>query len=83
MADDGEGMENACPEAERDRRTITRADARAIAIALLKEATEQLYSATGRGIISTFKTLFWPIVIAGILYVVALSGKPFAIGHTQ
>ncbi|WP_156428088.1 hypothetical protein [Novosphingobium sp. FSW06-99] len=72
------------PKADlRGMRTITQADARAIAVALLKEATEQIYSATGRGIWSTFKTLFWPIAIGALLYFMVLTGRPLAMGPTK
>lgn len=56
-------------------RTISDDDAKAIASALLAEATRQMVMATGRGVWSSFKALLFPLLIAALIYLWAWQGK--------
>ena len=63
-------------------RTISDADARAIAKALFAEATKQILLATGRGVWSTIKVAAFPALIALIIWWQAIQGRASAINHT-
>jgi hypothetical protein len=56
-------------------RTISDADARAIAKALFAEATKQILMATGRGVWSTLKVAIFPIILALIIWWASLQGR--------
>lgn len=60
-------------------RTITDADAKAIAQALLGEASRQVLLATGRGVWSTLKVTFFPLLIAFVVWWLANQGKPIVL----
>ncbi|WP_298164601.1 hypothetical protein [Novosphingobium sp.] len=55
-------------------RTITDEDAKAIAAALLTEATKQVLMATGRGVWSTIKALVFPLLIGVVIWWAATKG---------
>lgn len=55
-------------------RTITDDDAKAIAAALLAEATKQVVMATGRGVWSTIKALVFPLLIGLVIWWAATKG---------
>lgn len=57
-------------------RTISDSDARAIAKALVAEASKQVLMATGRGVWTTAKTMFFPILIGVLAWWLATQGKP-------
>ena len=56
-------------------RTISDADARAIAKALFAEATRQILMATGRGVWSTVKVAFFPLLMAALIWWLAWQGR--------
>jgi len=58
-----------------EARTISDADAKAIAHALMAEATKQVIEATGRGVWSTIKALFFPVLLALVVWWLATHGK--------
>lgn len=58
-----------------EARTISDADAKAIARALMAEATKQVIEATGRGVWSTIKALLFPMLLALIVWWLATQGK--------
>ena len=62
-------------------RTISDADARAIAKALFAEATKQILIATGRGVWSTLKAAFFPLLLAVIILWLTLQGRVVVPGH--
>ncbi len=62
------------PSHEDAVRTITDQDAKAIAAALLAEATKQVVMATGRGVWSTLKVLIFPLIIGLVLWMAATKG---------
>lgn len=66
--------EPATPHGEDHVRTITDEDAKAIASALLAEATKQVVMATGRGVWSTIKALVFPVAIAIVIWWAASKG---------
>lgn len=55
-------------------RTISDEDAKAIAAALLAEATKQVVMATGRGVWSTIKALVFPLLIGIVIWWAASKG---------
>lgn len=55
-------------------RTISDEDAKAIAAALLAEATKQVLMATGRGVWSTIKALVFPVLIGIVIWWAASKG---------
>lgn len=65
--------EDQAPQDERVR-TITDEDAKAIAAALLAEATKQVVMATGRGVWSTLKALIFPLLIGIVIWWAATKG---------
>ena len=68
-------MEDAdAPAHEEHVRTITNEDAKAIAAALLAEATKQVVMATGRGVWTTIKALIFPLIIGLVLWFAATKG---------
>jgi hypothetical protein len=58
-----------------EARTISDADAKAIAHALMAEATKQVIEATGRGVWSTIKALLFPLLLALVVWWLATQGK--------
>lgn len=60
-------------------RTISDDDARAIAKALFAEASKQILMATGRGVWATLKTMAFPVMLAAILWWLAVQGKPIVV----
>lgn len=62
-------------------RTISDDDARAIAKALFAEATKQILLATGRGVWSTIKVATFPLVMALIIWWLAMQGRVIIPGH--
>lgn len=58
-----------------DGRTISDDDAKAIASALLAEATRQVVIATGQGVWSSFKALAFPLLIGLLIYFWVWQGK--------
>ena len=62
------------PPHDQNMRTITDEDAKAIAAALLAEATKQVVMATGRGVWSTIKALVFPVLIAIVIWWAASKG---------
>lgn len=66
-------------EPDPDGRTISDADARAIAKALFAEASKQVLLATGRGVLSSLKTMFFPLLIGVVLWWLAMQGKPIVL----
>lgn len=66
-------------ETETEARTISDADAKAIARALMAEATKQVLMATGRGVWTTLKALFFPLLIGVVLWWLSTQGKPIEV----
>ena len=64
-------------------RTISDADARAIAKALFAEATKQILLATGRGVWSTLKVAIFPMILALIIWWLTMQGRVVVPGHTN
>lgn len=62
------------PEPADSKRTITNDDAKAIAAALLAEATKQVVMATGRGVWTTIKALAFPLLIGLVIWWAASKG---------
>ena len=62
-------------DSEAPGRTISDADARAIAKALFAEATKQILMATGRGVWSTVKVAVFPLLMAMIIWWLTIQGK--------
>ena len=60
---------------ELHHRTISDDDAKAIASALLNEATRQIVMATGRGVLASFKALVFPLLIGVLIYFWVWQGK--------
>ena len=58
-----------------EARTISDADAKAIARALMTEATKEVIEATGRGVWSTIKALLFPLLIALVVWWLSTQGK--------
>ena len=56
-------------------RTVSDADARAIAKALMAEATKQVLLATGRGVWSTIKVACFPLILGMLIWWMALQGR--------
>ena len=62
-------------------RTISDADARVIAKALMAEATKQVLLATGRGVWSTIKVACFPLILALLIWWLALQGRVIVPNH--
>lgn len=60
---------------ELHHRTISDDDAKAIASALLAEATRQVVMATGRGVWASVKALAFPVLIGLLIYFWVWQGK--------